>query len=152
VNLQTGGAKMRTAAIRLLLLLGAIVAILLILDVMFETRGVGRHDQRIRIVADKPIRRVTHCCLNLDDETKQLAEATADPKLFDMDEAELLGADQYKVKFTFTTRAWLIRKAQVFHPTQLVVYAEFRDGSLACRVIDLPAELSDDVITVHFGQ
>lgn len=152
MNLQTGGAKMRTAAIRLLFLLGAIVAILLILDVMFETRGVGRHDQRIRIVADKPIRRVTHCCLNLDDETKQLAEATADPKLFDMDEAESLGADQYKAKFTFTTRAWLIRKTRVFHPTQLVVYAEFRDGSLACRVIDLPAELSDDVITVHFGQ
>jgi hypothetical protein len=112
--------------------------------------GVGSFDQKVIVDADKPIRRVTSCCCRVNEEIRHQAERTADPRLFECEEAEQLPGNRFSARVTFVTRSGLFRGDKVCYPAQLVVYTEFADGTRACRVVDMPAGRGGEPVVVRF--
>src|SRR5260221_6843483 len=91
---------------------------------LHETRGVGFFDLEIIVDSEKPIRRVTYDCWNIDAETRQRVEQTADPHLFDLRDAERTSPNRFLASVQFTTRSGVLRE-DFYHPNQLVECIEF---------------------------
>jgi hypothetical protein len=138
---------MRWSSLLGLLLVGGIAAGLVSLATRSAATGVGFFDQEIVVESANSVQRVAYCCWDVDAETRQRAERTADPQLFECRPAEGLGGNRYSAKVMCTTRSGLFRE-QVFHPKQLIVYAEFADGTRQCRIIDLPEGRGENVVVV----
>lgn len=111
--------------------------------------GVGFYDQRVILEIDRPLRRVTYAAFQVDNELKQAAEASADPRLFDCDEATVQQGKWFTARIMFTDSGGPLRRTRVAHYPHLVVYVEFEDGSRVCRVVDLPAGTRPPPITIR---
>jgi hypothetical protein len=111
--------------------------------------GVGHYNQLVILETDRPIRRVTYAASQVDDELKQAAEASADPRMFDCDEAAVQQGKWFTARIMFTDSGGPLRRTRVAHYPHLVVYVEFEDGSRACRVVDLPAGIRPPPITIR---
>jgi hypothetical protein len=130
-----------------------ITAVALTISIVFaaaiESRGVGRREILVCLKSTNPIKQVAYCDVNIDEALRRKAEETADPQLFDLTEAKVSGNE-------FTARILITSKSnsfsyRVYHRSHLVVYAEFTDGTQACRIAALPTELSREVIYVDFN-
>jgi hypothetical protein len=137
---------MRLAAIIL------VVAIVMVAAVFFAQviRGVGYHDQQVTLKSAKPVKSVSYCFCNVDDELRHLAEDTADPRLFERLETLTPVGERFTATVTITVVSGRLIKTTVHHPRQLVVLADFMDGTRGCRVIDVPVELSEKPMTADF--
>lgn len=124
-------------------------AVVVGLSLISETRGVGSYDQKVFISSNKPLKSVSYCDVDVNDELRQLAESTADPQLFDWRICEPLG-DWFNARIKFTTRSRLLFRTQIYHHRQLVILADFTDGTRSCRVVNLPDNLDRHPITVVF--
>ncbi len=114
------------------------------------TLGVGYHDQQVILNSAKPVRSVSYCFSDVDDKLRHLAEDTADPRLFDWKEVPAPVNERFTARVMFTTRSGRFIKTTIYHPRQLVVLAEFMDGTRACRVIDVANGLSEEPVTADF--
>jgi hypothetical protein len=127
-----------------------IVAASMAVSFLLESYGVGFLDQEIVVATDRPIRRLLYDCINVDEEVRKRAEETADPRLFDYQEAERQSPQQFRARVMFTDRERLVFGRRVFHPNQLVILIEFDDGRRACRVVDLPKGAHLPAVVVDF--
>jgi hypothetical protein len=114
-----------------------------------EKVGVGYFDQEVVVESDKPICGVSYCCWDVDDATRQRAESTADPRLFDCRDATAVTENRFSARIRFTSRSRLFCEERVDHPRQIVVYVEHADGTRACRVADLPSDLGKGTLAVR---
>ncbi|WP_020473090.1 hypothetical protein [Zavarzinella formosa] len=151
---------------RLALIVAALVAgcgFLMIFGM--DKRGVGSFDQPVIIDSPKPIRRVLYCDGTFDDDIRQQAENDADTRMLGPDDhidlctdnrhvlfvgykAEVVN-NQFTAHIKFTTRSGSLRGEQVYHRSHLVIYAEFADGSRACRFVDIPPGIEHEPFVVN---
>ncbi len=134
--------------ILLLLTLGVLV-VGLGLAVVSEQIGIGSFNQTIIVEAGQPIRRVTYCCWNVENDIRRPVEQTADPRYFDCEEARMLEANRFRARIWTTTRSGVLRGDRVSYPKYLVVYVELVDGMRACRVLDLPRGCGQEAVVVQ---
>jgi hypothetical protein len=139
--------RLRLAAILLVVATALLAAVVLLYPV---TLGVGSRDQQVFLKSAKPLRSVSYCFHNVDDELRHLAEETADPQLFDWKEVPAPGNELITARVMITSRRGRFIKTTIYHPRQLVVLTGFMDGTRACRVIDVPNGLSKEPVTVDF--
>jgi hypothetical protein len=111
--------------------------------------GVGHYNQSVILETDRRIHRVTYAAWQVDDELKQAAEASADPAMFDCEEAELQQGKRFTARIWFTESGGPLRRTRVAHYPHLVVYVDFEDGCRVCRVVDLPADTRPPPITIR---
>ena len=114
-----------------------------------ETRGIGSFQQEIHLVTKIPIRHVSYCCYDADQEMRELAERTADPKPFDCRDARLISAHHYAANIRVITRSSLFNH-DVIYPAQLFVFVEFADGAMVCKIVDLPRNCGKEPIKIQF--
>ncbi len=132
----------------LLLILGVLV-VGFGLAALSEQIGIGSFSQTIIVEAGQPVRRVTYCYWNVEDDIRRLTEQTADPKYFDCEEARMLGANRFRARIWTTTRSGVLRGDRVSYPKHLVVYVELADGMRACRVLDLPRGCGKETVVAQ---
>ncbi|HEV3144730.1 MAG TPA: hypothetical protein VGZ47_12645 [Gemmataceae bacterium] len=121
---------------------------LLLAVVVTEARGDGYYDQEIVVRSDKSITRVQCSACTLDDETRRLAEETADPRLFVWEEVTQLAPNRFQSRISFSSRSGAFRGTQYFHYKHLAVLVEFADGTRGCRVVDLPPGFGTKAVIV----
>jgi hypothetical protein len=128
-----------TRWIKVLLVVVAVCLVYLLLSKTFEWVGGGSLPVEVMIEVDKPIRHVTYASCRVGEQGRRRIEEAADPKRFDyLDEAQQLSANRYAAKVRADWHSRFIFFEVITHFPQIVVYVEFKDGSRACRVIDLP--------------
>lgn len=103
----------------------------------FGAIGGGHFGQFVLVKAAKPVGRVTYCTLEVDENTRKIAEETADPQLFPWTEAERSG-DGFMARVKTTSSGGAFGMTKIHHPPHLVVYIEFVDKSRTCRVAKIP--------------
>ena len=138
----------RLAAKTFLVLLG-LIAVPFALYLGQETRGVGSFRQQVYLESSKPIKAVSYCCWDVNDETRRLAESTPDPFLFDFDQT-IVADKLFTANIGCTNRTRPFIGCEVFYPAHLVLLAEFKDGTRAYRIVDLPSGCGKQAITVNF--
>ena len=72
---------MRSARLKVLLLLAGFVAVPTTLLLRIESLGVGFFDQEVRLESDQPIDQVFYACLTLDEETRRQLKAERKAKV-----------------------------------------------------------------------
>src|SRR5439155_19944412 len=128
---------MRSARLKVLLLLAGFVAVPTTLLLRIESLGVGFFDQEVRLESDQPIDQVFYACLTLDEETRSQLKETAYPRLLEWDRTAAVTGGHFTAHIKFTTRSGYFGH-QVHHPAHLAVLAVFADSTRACRAVELP--------------
>jgi hypothetical protein len=123
--------------VRVIVVLAAVVTgILLGLASFLETYGVGHFSQDVVVETDKPILRVAYASSSLDEQTRA-ASRTTPHGVLPHRRRPAAGAIGFRPASNSRHDRWY--RSQVFYQPHLVVYVEFEDGTLQCRVADIPA-------------
>jgi hypothetical protein len=112
--------------------------------------GVGHFSQELVFDSDARVERVRYCTCHIDEGIRKRAEETADPRLFEWDDAEPLDANRFRLSIKFTSQAGLSWGDSIYHQPQLIVYAEFADSKTICRVLDLPPGKGVPEVVINF--
>jgi hypothetical protein len=115
-----------------------------------EVVTMGLCFQGVVVESTAPICRVYYCCMNVDGASRQDADNTADPRLFERCDEAIMTGNRFSANYSCTTRSGLFHKDRVRRPAQLVVYIDFTNGTRACRVVDLPIPGNEEALVVHF--
>jgi hypothetical protein len=141
---------MRSARLKLLVLLIGVATFVTALLLATEMLGVGFFDQEVVLESSQPIERVSYFCGTIDEATRREAENTANPKLFEWDRTCVLAGGRFTASIIFTTRSGCFHH-NVYYPPHLVLLVEFADGTRGCRVVDLPRGRGKVPVVVRFG-
>jgi hypothetical protein len=114
------------------------------------TRGIGSFEKTFYLNSSKPIRTISYCSANVDDEWRQRAQAEALPAYFDWQRTITPSGAAFTASVTFTDKRSYFFETKIYHHRQFVILAEFHDGTRACRVIDLAEGIDKQPTTVDF--
>jgi hypothetical protein len=125
-----------------------------LVEFTFAYLGVGAFKFTLAIETTRPITRVRTHDIHLTGhpDLMQRIEEEQDPNRFEyLDEATADGDNRYTTFVFCETRTSPLRLAHndFWHPSHLVVFIDFADGTHVCRVIDLPEGRSKGPITVR---
>ena len=132
------------------IVLAAVAAFVLHILLSWVFDGVGSFDQEVVLESAKPIARVSYRCWIVDEACRRRIEAAADPrKAFDWEQSSPVKGGQFTARIVYTHRSGSFHDV-VFYPPQLIVLAEFADGTCVCRVVDLPPGQGKERVVVSF--